>query len=146
MTLESYSRVPAASNQASAYSAFCSGDSRTAVIEGQRRREREAKNRAPLLETSPQKASTIGNILRANESVSTEGQNARVLRILRDVGPTTAMELQQLADIRHAPARVLQLKQAGHEIIGEWVVQVSALGHAHRTMLYRLVCLAAVPA
>lgn len=113
-------------------------DSRTAVVEAERRRERDAINRALLTPTPPEKAAAIAAILRRNGSVGTDQQNARALTILRDVGETTAMELQELADIRHPPARILQLKQQGHTIVGRWVRQVSALGRTHRTMAYSL--------
>lgn len=113
-------------------------DSRTAVVEAERRRERLAKLTAPIMPTPAAKAAAITAILRTNGSIATEAQNARVLRILREVGEVTAMELQQLADVRHPPARVLQLKQAGHVIVARWVRQVSNLGHVHRTAAYSL--------
>lgn len=113
-------------------------DSRTPVIEAARNAERAGKLRAPLVETPADKAAAISSILRRNGSIATEAQNSRVLAVLREVGETTSMSLQELADVRHPPARALQLRQAGHVIVGRWVRQISALGHVHRTMSYCL--------
>lgn len=134
MTKESY---PA--EVARCGSAYSVADSRTSVVEAQRRRDRAATAGAPFEPTEPWKESAISAIFRAEPSTTTEGQNARVLKILREVGETTAMELQRFADVRHAPARILQLKKAGHTIIDRWVRQVTDLGHSHRTKAYRLV-------
>lgn len=96
------------------------------------------RHTAPITPTPPAKAAAITRILKESASIATGAQNARALRILREVGEVTAMELQQLADLRHPPARILQLKKAGHSIVSRWVVQVSNLGHAHRTAMYVL--------
>jgi len=132
MQTELYPQAAPACNQTQAT------DGRTEVVLAQRRAEKVAKARAPHLATSPEKASAIATILRANGSTTTDGQNARVLRVLREVGPCTVMELQQLGDVMRPPARVLQLRQAGFEITSRWVRQVSLLGHPHRTVLYAL--------
>lgn len=113
-------------------------DSRTAVVNVERARDLRAKLTAPVMVTSPEKAATIRAILDRCFSVGTDAQNIRVLQVLRAVDEATAMELQRYADVRHAPARVLQLKQQGHVIVGRWVRQASDLGHVHRTMAYTL--------
>ncbi len=113
-------------------------DSRTEVVEGERARELLDTLTAPLIETTPERAAQITAILRANGSTATDAQNTRVLKILR-LGPVTAQELRRYADVVHAPARVLQLKELGHQIVGDWVRQVSELGHSHRTKRYTLI-------
>ncbi len=113
-------------------------DSRTAVVEGERAREVLDMLTAPVLATPPEKAIAIRAILDRNFSVGSDAQNLRVLQILGSVGEVTAMELQRYADVRHAPARILQLKQQGHVISDRWVRQDSDLGFSHRTKAYTL--------
>jgi len=113
-------------------------DSRTSVIQAQRRAEREAQLKAQVVGTSLSKRQAFKELLAATPGVGTESQNSRMLRALR-IGPVTRMECARYLDMQHAAARVLQLKHAGHEISGEWVRQLSEHGRLHRTKQYRLV-------
>jgi len=113
-------------------------DSRAAVVEGQRRFERRTKASAPLLPTSPSKAAALMGMLEQDAGVSVETQLQRLLRAFAAAGEVTCLEAQRLLDIRHPPARVLNLRHAGYEIGTRWVVQTTERGHAHRTMAYTL--------
>lgn len=139
MTLESYSRAPAGSNAVAAYAAGRASDSRARVVEVQRRRDRLAKERPPLEPTSPEKASALSRLLDDLPGVGAETQCARLRRALLEVGEVTCLEAQRWLDIRHPPARVLNLRHEGQDFSTRWVRQHSERGHEHRTVAYRLI-------
>lgn len=122
-----------------ARAASAAAGSRTSMIEAQRAAEREALRSAKLIITPIWKEVELKEVLRQSPGTGTETQNGRVLRAFRKVGSLTRMEMLRFLDVQHGPARVLGLRQAGHNISGVWVRQLSEHGVSHRTMQYTLV-------
>jgi hypothetical protein len=61
----------------------------------------------------------------------------RLLAALR-LFPLTTFEAMRRLDVYHVPARVLQLRKAGHRIITLWQTVVTEAGERHRVGLYVL--------
>jgi Helix-turn-helix domain len=64
-------------------------------------------------------------------------QCRRLLEALRRF-PITTFEAMRLLDVYHVPARVLQLRKAGHSIITLWQTVTTEAGVTHRVGLYVL--------
>ncbi len=62
-------------------------------------------------------------------------QCARLLEALARF-PITTFEAMRFLDVYHCPARVLQLRQAGHKIITHWQTVETEGGAKHRVGLY----------
>jgi len=69
---------------------------------------------------------------------STTAQCARVLNRLRD-GPSTTYELSRKHDIYYPPARLMQLRKRGHEIVTVWEQVITEAGVKHRVGKYVLI-------
>lgn len=108
----------------------CSRTAVAAAAAAMSRRQRAVP--PPLVQTTPARAAELLALLEANPGASAEAQ-CRRLRLAREF---TAMEAQRFLDIRHPPARVLNLRQNGYSIADRWVRQTSELGHEHRTKAY----------
>ena len=67
----------------------------------------------------------------------TEAQLSRVLTALR-CGPTTTVQLVREHDILHPPARILQLRKRGFDIVTVWVNAETLRGAVHRVGKYVL--------
>jgi Helix-turn-helix domain len=52
--------------------------------------------------------------------------------------PVTSFEAMRFLDVYHVPARVLQLRQAGHDIVTHWRTVETEAGATHRVGLYVL--------
>lgn len=52
--------------------------------------------------------------------------------------PVTTFEAMRHLDVYHAPARVLQLRKAGHPILTLWQTVTTEAGAQHRVGLYVL--------
>jgi hypothetical protein len=52
--------------------------------------------------------------------------------------PLTTFEAMRKLDVYHVPARVLQLRKAGHSIATLWQIVVTESGERHRVGLYVL--------
>lgn len=52
--------------------------------------------------------------------------------------PVTTFEAMRELDVYHVPARVLQLRKAGHKIITLWQAVTTEAGATHRVGLYIL--------
>ena len=52
--------------------------------------------------------------------------------------PLTSFEAMRHLDIYHCPARILQLRQAGEQIITSWATVTTEQGERHRVGLYSL--------
>ncbi|WP_088282861.1 helix-turn-helix domain-containing protein [Ideonella sp. A 288] len=68
-----------------------------------------------------------------------KAQCARVLEILQRGYMLNTFEASRNLDVYHCPARVLQLRAAGHNIITHWVTVVTEAGRPHRVGNYMLV-------
>ncbi len=62
-------------------------------------------------------------------------QCARLLEALARF-PVTTFEAMRFLDVYHCPARVLQLRQAGHKITTHWQTVETEGGAKHRVGLY----------
>lgn len=67
----------------------------------------------------------------------TEAQLGRVVAALRN-GPVTTVQLVREHDILHPPARVLQLRKRGFDIVTVWVDTETLPGVRHRVGKYIL--------
>ena len=113
-------------------------DGRTTVVEAVAAAERQAKYTAPLEPTSEAKARHLMAILATDASTGTETQVRRLRTAMRLVGEITCLEAQRYLDIRHPPARVLNMTHSGDTVMRRWVRQMTERGHEHRTMSYSL--------
>jgi hypothetical protein len=67
----------------------------------------------------------------------TKTQCQRLLEALSRF-PVTTFEAMRYLDIYHVPARVLQLRKAGHPIVTLWQTVITEAGATHRVGLYVL--------
>ncbi len=91
------------------------------------------KNKA----TSPEKKAAleaIGAEFSGNEGHS---QSKRLLAALSSFAITT-FEAMRYLDVYHCPARVLQLRKQGHNIVTHWQTVVTEAGVTYRVGLYAL--------
>lgn len=74
-----------------------------------------------------------------DEFKGTDGnsQSRRLLAALTQF-PITTFEAMRLLDVYHAPARVLQLRKAGHPIQTHWQTVTTEAGVTHRVGMYVL--------
>ena len=74
-----------------------------------------------------------------DEFKGTDGnsQSQRLLAALSQF-PITTFEAMRHLDVYHAPARVLQLRKAGHPIQTHWQIVTTEAGVRHRVGLYVL--------
>ena len=66
-------------------------------------------------------------------------QCRRVLEILRRGYMLNTFEASRHLDVYHCPARVLQLRGEGHNIMTHWVTVTTEAGRPHRVGNYALV-------
>lgn len=74
-----------------------------------------------------------------DEFIGTSGRNQaqRLLAALM-LFPITTFEAMRLLDVYHCPARVLQLRKLGHDILTLWQTVETEAGTKHRVGLYVL--------
>jgi hypothetical protein len=74
-----------------------------------------------------------------DEFTGTDG-NTQCRRLLEALSrfPVTTFEAMRHLDVYHVPARVLQLRKAGHPILTLWQTVVTEAGERHRVGLYVL--------
>ena len=87
--------------------------------------------------TTPEKEAALKQI--RDQFIGTSGRNQadRLLAALAQF-PITTFEAMRQLDVYHVPARVLQLRKAGHRIITLWQTVVTEAGARHRVGLYVL--------
>jgi len=68
-----------------------------------------------------------------------KAQCSRVLAFLERGFSLNTFEASRYLDVYHSPARVLQLRAAGHNIITHWVTVQTEAGKLHRVGNYMLV-------
>ena len=88
-------------------------------------------------EATPEKEAILRQI--RDQFIGTSGRNQaeRLLAALRRF-PVTTFEAMRLLDVYHVPARVLQLRRAGHQILTLWQAVTTEAGAPHRVGLYVL--------
>lgn len=66
------------------------------------------------------------------------GANTQCARLLEALTrfPVTTFEAMRFLDVYYCPARVLQLRKAGHRITTHWQTVVTEAGVKHRVGLY----------
>jgi len=69
------------------------------------------------------------------KGTDTNTQCARLLEALARF-PVSTFEAMRFLDVYHCPARVLQLRKAGHQITTHWQTVVTESGAKHRVGLY----------
>ena len=89
------------------------------------------KNKA----TSPEKKAALEAIRAEFKGTSSDTQCARLLEALSRSSITT-FEAMRYLDVYHCPARVLQLRKAGHRILTHRQTVVTEAGVRHCVGLY----------
>lgn len=112
--------------------------SRTGMIEAMRRREREAKAAAPVEHTSPEKIAALEAIRDKHPGVASDVQERRLLEALA-ICSITSFEATRYLDLYHPAARVMGLRNKGHEIVTVWARIETESGQLHRIGRYALV-------
>jgi hypothetical protein len=87
--------------------------------------------------TPSEKKAALEAIRAQFKGTSTHTQCARLLDALARF-PVTTYEAMRFLDVYHCPARVLQLRKAGHNIVTHWQTVVTEAGLKHRVGLYAL--------
>ena len=98
------------------------------------------KNKA----TSPEKKAALEAIRDGLKCTANHSQAARLLEALSRF-PITTYEAMRYLDVYHCPARILQLRQRGHEIITHWQTVSTESGERHRVGMYLLACRKTAP-
>ena len=89
------------------------------------------KNKA----TSPEKKAALEAIRAEFKGTATDMQCARLLEALARF-PVTTFEAMRFLDVYHCPARILQLRKAGHRIVTHLQTVITEGGEKHRVGLY----------
>lgn len=89
------------------------------------------KNKA----TSPEKKAALEAIRAEFKGTSADTQCARLLEALARF-PITTFEAMRYLDVYHCPARILQLRKAGHRILTHRQTVVTEAGVRHCVGLY----------
>jgi Helix-turn-helix domain len=87
--------------------------------------------------TSPEKKAALQAIGEQLTGTDNRSQCARILEAFSRFSLNT-FELSRYLDVYHPPARILQLRKAGHEIVTHWQTVVTECGRKHRIGLYVL--------
>ena len=85
--------------------------------------------------TDPTKIEALHRVRDLHPGVSSEVQCARIRSALSRFSITT-FEAMRYLDVYHCPARILQLRKAGHRIVTHWQTVVTEGGEKHRVGLY----------
>ena len=86
---------------------------------------------------TPEKEAALKQIRDQFTGTNGRSQCERLLAALAKF-PVTTFEAMRQLDVYHVPARVLQLRKAGHRIITLWQVVTTEAGATHRVGLYVL--------
>jgi hypothetical protein len=85
--------------------------------------------------TSPEKKAALEAIRAEFRGSDSKTQCERLLAALARF-PVTTFEAMRHLDVYHCPARVLQLRKAGHKIKTHWQTVVTEANEKHRVGLY----------
>ena len=87
--------------------------------------------------SNPEKLAALNHIRQQFTGNGGRSQCDRLLAALA-IFPVTTFEAMRYLDVYHCPARVLQLRKAGHMIVTLWQTVVTEAGVRHRVGLYVL--------
>ena len=87
--------------------------------------------------TSPEKKAALEAIRVQFKGNSAKSQALRLLEALRHFAVTT-FEAMRFLDVYHCPARILQLRKLGFNIVTHWQTVITEAGEKHRVGLYVL--------
>lgn len=114
-------------------------DSRTQVVEGQRKAEERRRAHPPPYACTPEKAADLQALTCRISGISCGIQMERALAALRaHPDGVTALDIANHLDLPHPPSRIRDLRKAGLTVVSRWVRQRSRAGIEHRTALYQL--------
>ena len=85
--------------------------------------------------TPPEKRAALEAIRTEFKGTTNNTQCARLVEALARF-PVTTFEAMRYLDVYHCPARILQLRKAGHRITTHWQTVVTEAGEKHRVGLY----------
>lgn len=88
-------------------------------------------------ERDPQKEAALIRLREESKGSDSDSQCRRLQAALERF-PITTFEAMRFLDVYHVPARVLQLRKRGHDIVTHWKVIQTEAGEAHRVGLYVL--------
>jgi hypothetical protein len=86
---------------------------------------------------TPGKEAALRTLRDEFKGTDTKTQAHRLLEALR-LFPVTTFEAMRHLDVYHVPARILQLRKAGHSIHTHWQTVITEAGVKHRVGLYAL--------
>ncbi len=89
------------------------------------------------MQHDPDKIAALTAIRDQSKGADSSSQCTRLLTALHRF-PLTTFEAMRFLDVYHVPARVLQLRQRGHEISTHWRTVETESGDKHRVGLYAL--------
>ncbi len=87
--------------------------------------------------TAPGKEEALKALRDELKGTDSRSQSQRLLAALSRF-PVTTFEAMRHLDVYHVPARVLQLRKAGHPILTHWQTVITEAGVKHRVGLYVL--------
>ena len=85
--------------------------------------------------TPSEKVAALEAIRDEFKGTASHSQAARLLEALSRF-PVSTFEAMRYLDVYHCPARILQLRKAGHRITTHWQTVVTEAGEKHRVGLY----------
>ena len=91
------------------------------------------KNKA----TSPEKKAALEAIRDEFKGTDSRSQAARLLEALSRFSITT-FEAMRYLDVYYCPARIMELRRQGYNIITHWQTVITESGERHRVGLYLL--------
>lgn len=65
-------------------------------------------------------------------------QRLRIIEWLKANPSLTTLQAREILDVMHPGARVMELRQRGHDIMTYWTNEPNAQGHMHRVAKYVL--------
>ena len=98
------------------------------------------KNKA----TSPEKKAALEAIRDEFKGTGSWSQAARLLEALSRY-PITTFEAMRYLDVYYCPARIMELRRQGYNIITHWQTVITESGERHRVGLYLLAGREATP-
>lgn len=113
-------------------------DSRTVVVEADRRRSRKGVG-LPIHSPDATTIAIMRGIASARRSIDAGTQCSDTLNVLRQAPQgVTVRDLEDHLCLGHAPRRVADLRESGHTIASEQVLQADSMGRLRRTVRYVL--------
>ena len=94
-------------------------------------------SKLPIIEVNAERVQHLHGIRAANSSNDAKRQEQRILEALSRHSATT-FESSRHSDVYDSPARIFNLRKAGHKIAMSWVKQETEAGKLHRVGLYTL--------